>query len=155
LRRVILVNRNFKEGNTVAFKDKFKEAKEKATDLTEKAAEVRGVAADKLNAVLDDYSVAVETFESFGFKMTQFRVGMGLLPEINTSIRGSLKRVKEDEINELIEKNEGKKILIAMLRALLAAKDMQARAKLVNFGQLVLDVKLGIPPSISFNLEPE
>ena len=132
----------------MALKDKFKEAKEKVADIG-------GVAAEKLSAVLEDYSVAVETFENFGFKVTRFRVGMGLLPEINTSIRGSLKRVKEDEIKELIEKNKDKKILVAMLNALLAAKDIQVRAKLVNFGQVVLDVKLGIPPSISFELEPE
>ena len=143
------------EGYTVAFKDKLREAKEKAVDLTEKATELRGLAAEKLSGVLEDYRVAVETFETFGFKVTRFRVGMGVLPEINTSIRGSLKRVKESEIQELITKNEDKKILIAMLNALLAAKDVQARANLVEFSQVALDVKLGIPPSVSFELEPE
>ena len=139
----------------MALKDKLKEAKEKAADLSERASEMSGLAADKLNAVLDDYSVAVETFETFGFELTRFRVGMGVLPEINTSIRGSLKRVDIGEIKELIEKNEGKKILCAMLNTLLTAKDIQARANLVKFGQVALDVKLGIPPSISFELEPD
>jgi hypothetical protein len=143
------------EGYTVALKDKLREAKEKAVDLTEKATELGGFAAEKLSGVLEDYRFAVETFETFGFKVTRFHVGMGVLPEINTSIRGSLKRVKGSEIQELITKNEDKKILIAMLNALLAAKDVQARANLVEFSQVALDVKLGIPPSVSFELEPE
>ena len=139
----------------MAFKDKLKDAKEKAAGLGEKAAGMGGLAAGKLNELLEDYRAAVETLETLGFEVTRFRVSMGVLPEINTSVRGSLKGVKEDEIRELVAKNEEKKILVAMLNALLAAKDFQARANLVEFGQVALNVKLGIPPNISFELEPE
>ena len=95
----------------MAFKDKLKDAKEKAAGLGEKAAGMGGLAAGKLNELLEDYRAAVETLETLGFEVTRFRVSMGVLPEINTSVRGSLKGVKEDEIRELVAKNEGKKIL--------------------------------------------
>ena len=99
--------------------------------------------------------MAIETLETFGFKVTRFQVGMGVLPEVRSTVRGSLKGVKEDEIREIIAKSENKKILVAMLNALLAAKEMQERARLVGFNQVALDLKLGLPPSISFELKPD
>jgi len=91
--------------------------------------------------------------ESFGFKVGAFSVGMGIVPEVNTTIVGSLNAVKVDELQELIDKNEDKKLLKACLGALITAKEFQQQADLLQFQQVTLEVKLGIPPKIGFDLQ--
>ena len=83
------------------FSDKLKGA-------TEKAAEMGGAAHEKVDAVLEDFKKAKSTMEAFGFKVGKFKVDMGVLPEINTSIEGFVKDIQDDKINQLIEANKDK-----------------------------------------------
>ena len=133
----------------MALMDKLKDVTEKAA---EKATEVGGVAAEKISELLEEYRSAVAALETFGFTVGKFNVGMGLLPEIRTTIDGSLEAIDSAELQELIEKNEQKKILVTCLQALVMAKDFQQRADLMQFQKVTLDLKLGIPPKITFDL---
>ena len=61
------------------FLETFKEQTEGWTD----------VAKGKVNEWLDEYKKAIAILERFGFTVGKFTVGMGILPEIHTSISGS------------------------------------------------------------------
>ena len=132
-----------------------KGAREKASEVGDKAVEMGGVAADKVNQLIDEYTRATERMEGFGFQVTRFHVGMGVLPEINASIYGSLRNIDEGEIQRMIDESGDQKLLVGMLKALLTAKELQVRAKLEQFGAVALEVKLGLPPKIDFDLQPE
>ena len=138
----------------MALKDRIQGVRDKAMEFSEQAGELSGLAADKVNELVDDYRCAVESLERYGFEVTRFHVGLGVLPEIDTTVRGSIADLDEAEVSELIEKNEDRKILVAMLNALLMAREVQLRAGLADFGKVALDVKLGLPPSVAFSLEP-
>jgi len=129
-----------------------KDIAEKLKGAKEMAAEVGGFAQEKINELLEVYKKATAILETFGFKVSKFNVEIGLLPKINTSISGSIDNIKEDKIKQMIEENQGKKLLVYMLSALITAKDFQERADLKSLTGVTLDVTLGGTPKISVDL---
>ena len=129
-----------------------KDIAEKLKGAKEMAAEVGGFAQEKINELLEGYKKATAILETFGFKVSKFNVEIGLLPKISTSISGSIDNIKEDKIKQMIEENQGKKLLVYMLSALITAKDFQERADLKSLTGVTLDVTLGVTPKIYVDL---
>ena len=121
--------------------------------VKEKAVEVGGATREKLDETLEEFKNATSLFGKFGFKVGKFKVGMGALPEISTSVSGSLEGVKVDSIKQLIEEHKDNKLLASMLKALIMAKEVRDRVELPYFTGAKLDIKLGVPPKISFDLQ--
>jgi hypothetical protein len=53
----------------------------------------------------------------------------------------------------LIEDHKDNKLLVSMLKALITAKEVRDRVDLPYFTGTKLDIKLGVPPKISFDLQ--
>lgn len=132
-----------------------KSAKDKVADAgvmaAEKVADSGAAATEKLNEMLDDYRAAVDHLRKFGFEVGRFQVGMGILPEVQTSISGSIARVEEDEMRALAEQSADRRLLAGIARALVAAKEFRKRVD-IEYDSVTVDVKLGLPPRISFDL---
>lgn len=121
--------------------------------VKEKASDLGGAAKAKIDETLEEFKNATDIFGKFGFKVGKFKVGMGALPEITTSVSGSLEGIQVEKINQLIEEHKDNKLLTSMLKALVSAKEIRDRIELPYFTGAKLDIKLGVPPKISFDLQ--
>jgi len=121
--------------------------------VKEKAADIGGATKAKIDETLEEFKKATDLFGKFGFKVGKFKVGMGALPEITTSVAGSLEGVQVEKISKLIEEHKDNKLLTSMLKTLITAKEIRDRVELPYFTGAKLDIKLGVPPKISFDLQ--
>ncbi len=124
---------------------KLKGAAEKATDFG-------GVATAKVNELLDDYKNALDVLAKFGFSVGKFQVEMGILPEVRTSISGSVASIRDDQLKAMEEEYKENKLLVTMLSALVTAKGFSERVQL-KASSVTLNIKLGLPPSIAVHFD--
>ena len=124
----------------MAFKDLMETVKETTGGL-------RDVAKGKVNEWLDEYKKAVAVLETFGFTVGTFTVGMGVLPEIHTSISGSIQNIREDGVKKLIDEHKADTLLVSLLNALIMAKQFWEHVQL-KLTSVTLHVTLGVPPTI-------
>ena len=115
-------------------------------DLMGKAQELAGVAAGAASEYLDEFNAALPTLQALGFSVRDFNVGMGLIPEVGATLVASIDNVNVSKLNELIEKNQEKKALVTLLKALQAAYNVKQQVPDLQFQGIELDVKLGLPP---------
>jgi hypothetical protein len=121
--------------------------------IKEKAADMGAATKAKIDETLEEFKKAINLFGKFGFKVGKFKVGMGPIPEVSTSFSGSLEKVQVENMKQLIEDHKDNKLLVSMLKALITAKEVQDRVDLPYFTGTKLDIKLGVPPKISFDLQ--
>ena len=116
-------------------------------DLVGKAQELTGTAAEATGKFLDEFNEALPTMRALGFSLSDFRVGMGIIPEIGAKLIASTDTVDVKKIDELIKKQEEKKTLVAILKALQAAFNIKQQLN-IPFKGVQIDMKLGLPPHI-------
>ena len=119
----------------------------KVKGSVEAAADLGGVALQRVNELLDEYKRLVAVLQTYGLTVGTFEVGTGLLPEIRTSITGSVAALQEDAIKKEITAHAGQALLVSVLDALLKAKGLYNRVGL-TFGLMTVDIKISVPPSI-------
>jgi len=122
-------------------------------DVKGVATEVAGESMEKVNEMVDELKSALALFDKFGFRAGKFKMELGAMPAISTSISGSLDKVDVDSLQKLIEEHKDNKLLSAMVKGLIGAKQLRDRIELNYFTGTTLKVKLGVPPKISFDLE--
>jgi hypothetical protein len=114
----------------------------------EKAAGVGDIAQSRLMEWLDEFRKAAATLETFGFTIGKFSFGMGVMPEVHTSLNGRLADIKTDAIEKMLDQRAEDKLLCGLLRALLMARQCADRVEL-KLTEVTLHITLGIPPNIS------
>ena len=124
----------------MAIKDFLEAFREQTEGLTD-------VAKGKVNEWLDEYKKAIAILEMLGFTVGKFTVGMGMLPEIHTSISGSIENIREESLKKIIEEHKEETLLVSLLNALIMARRFWERAELKLTG-VTLDVTLGVPPHV-------
>jgi hemoglobin-like flavoprotein len=118
----------------------------------EKVAEVAVAAQEKVDAVIDEFNNMLPVAEELGLKLTSFNIEAGILPQVNATLVGSIDNIKNEAVECLIAANESNKLLVSVLNAILMAKSIHQRlgvAYISILKDLIIDVKLGVPPSIS------
>lgn len=118
-------------------------------DLVGKAQELSSVAADAAGKYLDEFNEALPTMRALGFTLRDFRMTMGLVPELGAKLVASLDTVNVGKITELISQYSEKKLLVALLKALAAAYHVKEQLGDNSFRSVEMDITLGIPPHIS------
>ena len=124
-----------------------KDSVDKVKGTVEAVADVSTVALEKVNELLDEYKRAVVVLQTYGFTVGTFEVGTGLLPEIKTSVTGSVAALQEDAIKKAIAAHQGQTLVVSVLEALLKAKQLYDRVGL-TFASVTAEVKITFPPSI-------
>ena len=61
--------------------------------------------------------------------------------------------IQVEKVNQLIKDHQDNKLLTSMLKSLVTAKEIRDRVELPYFTGAKLDIKLGAPPKISFDLQ--
>lgn len=140
-------------GNLINFKlFKSMDLRKIANQAQEKATEAAAAAQEKIDAILDEFNRMLPFVEELGLRVSSFDIEAGLLPQIKTSLIGSVDDIKSETVERLIAENETNKLLGAVLSAVLMAKSIHERlegAYISVLKDLVIDIKLGVPPSIT------
>lgn len=131
----------------------FKNIAEKAQ---EQAGNLATAAQEKIDALIDEYNKILPLMEELGLSVNGFSIEAGVLPEIRTSLVGSIDNIKEEAINKIIAKNEGNKLLEIVLKAVLMAKKCHEKLEGVYISilkDIIVDIKLGVPPAVSVRFQ--
>lgn len=123
-----------------------------ASQAQGKAAEMSSAAQEKIDALIDEFNDMLPFVEELGLSVASFDIEAGLLPQIKTSLVGSIDNIKDETVERIIAEHEANKLLITVLNAILMAKKIHQRlegAYISVLKDLVIDIKLGVPPSIS------
>ncbi len=118
----------------------------------EKVAEATSAAQDKIDEVIDEFNRFLPLAEELGLSLHSFNIEAGLLPQINATLVGSVDKISNEAVEKIIADHQSNKILVAALKAVLMAKGFHEKlegAYIRILQDLVIDIKLGIPPSIS------
>jgi hypothetical protein len=118
-------------------------------DMMSKAQELSGAVSDTAGRYLDEFNEALPTMRALGFTIRDFRMGMGLIPEVMCKLIASMDTVSMDKIQELITKHSEQKLLIALLKALEAACHMREQLGEASFKSVEMELTLGLPPRIA------
>jgi len=120
--------------------------------LIKKVTEASTASADKITTLLDDYRRAIKSLEAFGLRVGKLRVTAGLLPEVSTTIIGSIDYIQPEHVRQMMEANPDKKVLTSILSALLTATSIRETIDIQSLKSLSIDIVLGIPPKITVDL---
>lgn len=132
------------------------QAKNMTDKLQEETGEMAGLAQEKINLILEEYKRILPYMEELGLSVEGFSIEAGLLPKIQTSLRGSIENIKNETVERIKEENKNNQLLISILNAILLAKKCHEKLESVYISilkDIVIDVKLGIPPSISIRFQ--
>ena len=102
----------------------------------------------KVTTWRDEYRKAIALLEDFGVAVGRFTVSMGILPEIHTSITGSIESIHEDALRKLIDERQAEPLLVSMLKALITLRHFWEHVEL-KLKSVTINVTLGIPPKIA------
>jgi hemoglobin-like flavoprotein len=127
-----------------------------ADQAQEKAAGIAAAAQEKIDVVIDEFNRFMPFAEELGLRMSSFNIEAGLLPEVRATLIGSIDSINNQTIEKIIAENENNKLLIAILNVINMAFSIHARLEGVYISvlkDLVIDIKLGVPPSISCSFQ--
>lgn len=138
----------------------FKGFKDKADDLKEQVqeqtTELSAAALEKIDALLDDFKGILPILEELGLSVSSFDIEAGVLPQIKTTLLGSIDNLSNESVEKIIAENEDNKLLTTILKAIIMAKKIHERledAYISILKDIVVDVKLGIPPKVSVSFK--
>src|SRR5215831_17110891 len=94
----------------MGFKDLMSKAEALATST--------GEAADKF---LDEFNEALPVMRALGFTIQDFRMSMGIVPEVSAKLIASVSTVSPEKLDDLISHHSEKKLLVTLLKALRGA----------------------------------
>lgn len=127
------------------------QAKNFTNKIQEETGDMASVAQDKIDLVIEEYKRLLPYLEELGLTVQGFSIEAGLLPQIKTSLRGSIDNIKPEAIERIKEENKTNKLLVTILDAILLAKKCHQKLESVYISilkDIIIDIKLGIPPSI-------
>jgi hypothetical protein len=109
------------------------------------------VALAELHKLVDGYKKVVAVLEPLGFKMGKFSVVMGVLPELHTSISGSVKDINEDALKKLMDEHQSETLLVNLLKTLILTKKIwdHMESKLTS---ATINLTLGISPKVTVDV---
>lgn len=118
----------------------------------EKAAEVGAAAQQQIDGIIDEFNAMLPFAEELGLSVASFDIEAGLLPQVKTSLVGSIDSINNEAVERIISEHQSNKLLVGVLNAVLMTKNIHQRlngAYISVLKDLVIDIKLGVPPSIS------
>ena len=129
---------------------------EQASATTEKikkaSADASMAVSGKVQELVHDFNAAIPTMKAMGFSVSSFTIGVGLIPEIDATLTGSVKALDPHEIQKVIEGHPDDKSLKAVLEALQMAANFKEQLTEIGMKGVEVDIKLGLPPLVSINL---
>ena len=112
---------------------------------------VSAATSEKLRQWVREFNEAVPTMKALGFSVRNFSVGVGLVPELDATLVGSVNSLDIEKISEWKQRSHNK-LLSMILGGLITAAEL--KNELTGFGikGIEIRIKLGLPPLVSVNL---
>jgi len=110
------------------------------------------VARDKMGDWVEELKKANGILEALGFRVSKFTIAMGALPEVHSSVSGSMADVKEEELRKLAAEHVAETLLVSALNALITARKLWEHVELKNLNRVTLNMKLGVPPKVDVEI---
>jgi hypothetical protein len=109
------------------------------------------VAIAEMHKLVDSYKKVIAVLEPLGFKLGKFSIVMGVLPEIHTSISGSVKDISEDALKKLMDEHQSETLLVTLLKALIVTKKLweHMESKLTS---ATINLTLGVSPKVTVDV---
>lgn len=124
--------------------------------VQEQTSEMAAVAQEKINLILEEYQRFLPYAQELGLEIDSFSIEAGVLPQIKTSLKGSVDSINEEAIERIKAENNKNKLLITVLDSILLAKKCNEKLESVYISilkDIIIDIKLGIPPAISVRFQ--
>jgi hypothetical protein len=125
--------------------------KDLVSKVATKATAVGELAGDKLTEWMNDYKKATNTLETLGFEIGKFTIGMGLMPEVHTTLSGKIANIQKDRVEQLMQEHQDHSSTVTLLKGLLLAKRVSDHLE-GKLESVTLHITLGIPPSVNVEL---
>lgn len=125
---------------------KLKEQFSKLSDLGDDA---REKLVDYANQLID----LLPIIEQCGYKSAGMKIDISIPPRI-TFLFENLKDISEIERHKILDANSDKELLALMVKALVSADALQSKLHKGNFRLKVIEMTVGIPPSVVIELKP-
>ena len=112
---------------------------------------LEGIAIDKMHEMIEGYKKVIAILEPLGFKMGKFTVVMSVLPEVHTSISGSVLDIREDGLKKLIDEHQSETLVVTLLKTLIVTKKIweHMESKLTT---ATINVTLGVSPKVTVDV---
>lgn len=125
--------------------------KDFASTLATKAAEVGSLAGDQMTEWLNDYNKATKTLLTLGFEIGKFTIGMGVIPEVNTTLSGKIANIEKGRVEQMMQEHKDHSLTVTLLKGLLLARQVSDHLE-GKLESVTLHITLGIPPSVNVEL---
>ncbi len=125
--------------------------KDLVSNVATKATVAAELAGGQLTEWIADYKKATRTLETIGFQVGNFTIGMGVLPEVHTTLSGKVSSIKKEEVEQLMQQHQDHSSTVTLLKGLLLAKQVSDHLE-GRLDSVTLHIKLGIPPSVDVEL---
>ena len=101
--------------------------------------------------MLEEYKKATEVAAVLGFTVGTFKIGMGLLPEVHTTLSGTIDSIQKDKVDGLLQEHQDRPTTVMLLKALLLAKKVSDHIE-GRLNGVTLHITLGVPPHVNVEL---
>ena len=109
------------------------------------------LAGDKLGEWMVDYKRATDTLETLGFEIGSFTIGMGMLPEVHTTLSGKIENIQKDRVEALMQEHQDHMSTVTLLKGLLLAKRVADHIE-GRLDSVTLHITLGVPPHVNVEI---
>jgi len=106
----------------------------------------------KVQGLVQDFNAAVPTMRALGFSVSSFTIGVGLIPESDASLKGSLRALDINQIRQVIKEHADNKSLKAIWEALHAGAKFKEQLSEMGIPGVEVDLRPGLPALVSINL---
>jgi hypothetical protein len=112
---------------------------------------LEGIALEKMHEMVTGYKKIIAVLEPLGFKMGKFSIVMGVLPEVHTSITGSVLDIREDALKTLMDQHQSETLLVTLLKTLILTKKLweHMESKLTS---ATINLTLGLSPKVTVDV---
>jgi hypothetical protein len=140
--------------NSNALLQKFKDkTKEISSCVTDKISDAAQAGQDKLNESMGDINGVVSAINELGYSINGISIGIGLIPDIEIEISGLTKTMDEATFERVMEEQNEKTIISAVVKTLQTASVLQNKIHILEMRSDIASIKLGFPPKLSLKFK--
>lgn len=127
--------------------------KKRMSDVKGKVAGLTIESSEQVMHWLEEYKKALKSLQVFGLTVGKIHVTAGLLPEISTTLKGSINDIDPAKLHEMLEERKEEKLLASILSALLTLSKIREFVELKLLHEVIINVSIGLNPRVSIDLQ--
>ena len=123
-----------------------------ATDkIKDISTNVSTATSEKIHDWVQEFNAAVPYMKALGFSVKSFSIGVGLIPELNATLVGAVDALDSNKLEEMSQRTNNRALNV-LLGGLQTAAKFKDQLTAIGVKGIEIDIKLGLPPTITVNL---